>query len=247
MLDVFTTSEAWIGLLTLTALETVLGIDNIIFISILCNRLPGALQNKARSIGLTIALVLRLGLIGLIGLINKLETPLFTIFNTALTGKDLILIAGGLFLLKSSVKEMHHSLEGEDHEQSQKTGLSATLTSIILQISVINLVFSVDSVITAIGLTKIPAVMAGAIIISTVIMMLASSSIANFVQRHPTVKMLALAFLLMVGIVLIADGFHHHVNKNYIYFAMAFSFVMEMLNIRLRRKQAEAVALRSKY
>jgi predicted tellurium resistance membrane protein TerC len=246
MLEALATPAAWISLLTLTVLETVLGIDNIIFISILCDRLPKELQPKARNIGLMLALVLRLILVGLIAFISKLETVLFTLLGIGFTGKDLILLVGGLFLIWKSVKEMHHSLEGVDHEQSKNSGV-ATLNSVITQVAIINLVFSLDSVITAIGLTNIPVVMAGAIIISTGIMMVASAPIGAFVNKHPTIKMLALAFLLMVGIVLVADGTHHHVNKNYIYFAMAFSFAMEMLNIRMRKKQAEAVALRSQY
>jgi predicted tellurium resistance membrane protein TerC len=246
MLEVFATPAAWISLLTLTILETVLGIDNIIFISILTGRLPKEQQPKARNIGLMLALVLRLALVGLIAFIAKLEQPVTSLFGVTLSWKDIILLVGGIFLIYKSVKEMHHSLEGVDHEASSG-GAVATMGSVITQVAIINLVFSLDSVITAIGLTTIVEVMAGAIIISTGIMLFASGPIGDFVARHPTIKMLALAFLLMVGVVLVADGMHHHVNKNYIYFAMAFSFLMEMLNIRMRNKAKSAVELRSKY
>jgi predicted tellurium resistance membrane protein TerC len=238
---------ALMSLFTLTVLETVLGIDNIIFISILCSRLPKEAQAKGRSVSLLLALFMRLALLGVISWIAGLNEPILRVFSTSFSGKDLILIGGGLFLLFKSVKEMHHSLEGVDHENNAGNQGLATMGSIIAQVAVINLVFSLDSVITAIGLTNILMVMAVAIILSTFIMLAASGPINEFVNRHPTVKMLALAFLLMVGVVLIADGFHHHVNKNYIYFAMAFSFAMEMLNIRMRNKQAQAIALRSKY
>jgi predicted tellurium resistance membrane protein TerC len=249
MFEVFAEPAAWISLLTLTVLETVLGIDNIIFISILCGKLPKAQQPKARNIGLMLALVLRLALVGLIAYIAKLNDPVLTVpwVGLALSGKDLILLFGGLFLIWKSVKEMHHSLEGVDHENASAGGVAVTMGSVIGQVMVINLVFSLDSVITAIGLTTIIPVMAGAIIISTFIMLFASGPIGAFVEKHPTIKMLALAFLLMVGVVLMADGLHHHVNKNYIYFAMAFSFAMEMLNIRMRDRQTKAVALRSQY
>jgi predicted tellurium resistance membrane protein TerC len=247
MLESLADPAAWMSLLTLTVLETVLGIDNIIFISILCGRLAPAEQAKGQRLGLLLALVMRLALVGVIGYIQAMTQPLFKMLGHDFSGKDLVLLMGGLFLIYKSVKEMHHSLEGESHSESGDTGVVATLGTVVSQVAIINLVFSIDSVITAIGMTNILWVMAGAIILSTGVMILAAKSISSFVERHPTVKMLALSFLLMVGIVLVADGFHQHVNKNYIYFAMAFSFAVEMLNIRAKNNSKEAVALRTKY
>jgi predicted tellurium resistance membrane protein TerC len=247
MLESLADPAAWMSLLTLTVLETVLGIDNIIFISILCGRLAPAEQAKGQRLGLLLALIMRLALVGVIGYIQAMTQPLFKMLGHDFSGKDLVLLMGGLFLIYKSVKEMHHSLEGQAHSESGGSGVVATMGTVLSQVAIINLVFSIDSVITAIGLTNILWVMAAAIILSTGVMILAAKSISTFVERHPTVKMLALSFLLMVGIVLVADGFHQHVNKNYIYFAMAFSFAVEMLNIRAKNNSKEAVALRTKY
>jgi predicted tellurium resistance membrane protein TerC len=285
--------NAWISLLTLTILEIVLGVDNIIFISILAGKLPPEQQGKARNIGLMLALVTRIILLSMIFMLTKLITPLFWGF----TGKDLVMLIGGLFLIWKSVKEIHHAVEGDDHAKS--TNVKPKLSSIIGTIVFVDILFSLDSVITAVGLVggeaqktpvqgavealgtalaaagaTAPTVMAEfdklkavagmsahaphgggnmvimitAIIISMGVMLMAAKGISDFVNNHPTVKMLALSFLILVGFVLVADGFGHHVPKGYIYFAMAFSFIVEVLNIRMRRKgPAKPVELRKEY
>jgi predicted tellurium resistance membrane protein TerC len=243
--DLLTQPDFWISLLTLTVLEIVLGIDNIIFISILAGKLPPEQQGRARSLGLTVALVTRVLLLLSIFWLTKLIHPLFEVFAHPVSGKDLVMLGGGLFLLWKSVHEIHGSLEGEEHGQTGKVG--ATLASVIAQIVIIDIVFSLDSVITAVGLAKHIEVMIAAVVLAMIVMLAASGAISAFVHRHPTVKMLALSFLLLVGVVLIADGCGQHVNKGYIYFAMAFSFAVEMLNIRIRGKRAKAVELRSQY
>ena len=236
----------WISLATLTILEIVLGIDNIIFISILAGKLPPAQQGKARTLGLMLALVTRVLLLCSIFWLTRLTSELFAVFGHGFSGKDLVMVAGGIFLLWKSVHEIHGNLEGEEHENAAKGVV--TLTSVIAQIVVIDIVFSLDSVITAVGLVKEIGVMIAAVVLAMVVMLMAAGSISAFVNKHPTIKMLALSFLLLVGVILIADGFGQHVEKGYIYFAMAFSFGVEILNIKMRTKRAvEAVHLRSKY
>jgi predicted tellurium resistance membrane protein TerC len=236
----------WISLFTLTVLEIVLGIDNIIFISILAGKLPGAQQKKARTLGLLLALVTRVLLLCSIFWLTRLTADLFAVMGHGFSGKDLVMISGGLFLLWKSVHEIHGNLEGEDHEEGARIG--ATMASVIAQIVVIDIVFSLDSVITAVGLAQHIGVMISAVVLAMVVMLMASGAISGFVNKHPTIKMLALSFLLLVGVVLVADGFGQHVEKGYIYFAMAFSFGVEMLNIQARAKRrVEAVHLRSKY
>lgn len=224
--------NVWLAFVTLTALEIVLGVDNIIFISILVGPLPKAQQPRARFIGLSLAMVMRILLLLSLAWILKLSAPLFAMFGNEISGRDLILIGGGAFLLAKSTTEIHASLEGgEQHYGSGKVGFLALL----VQIAVIDIVFSLDSVITAVGLVEQVEVMISAIVAAVGVMMVAAAPINAFVDRHPTVKMLALSFLILVGVALIADGFDVHVPKGYIYFAMAFSLGVEMLNLRLRR------------
>ena len=240
-MDWLTSPEAWIALLTLTALEIVLGIDNIIFISILVGRLPEQQRNKGRVLGLGFAMITRILLLLSITWVMKLTEPLFTVLARDLSGRDLILIGGGLFLLWKSTVEIHESLEGAGEERTAAAlaGFAAT----IAQIAVIDIIFSLDSVITAVGLAQDVAVMIIAIVAAVGVMLFASKAIGDFVDRHPTIKVLALSFLVVVGVALIAEGFDWHVPRGYIYFAMAFSTVVEMLNIRMRRNAAQPVKL----
>lgn len=239
-----TEPQTWISLITLTVLEIVLGIDNIIFISILSGKLPPEQRKKARNIGLMLALVMRVLLLLSIFWLVQLTKPLFVVFGHGVSGKDLVLLTGGLFLIWKAVHEIHSSLEGEEHAQTAK--VAATLGAVVAQIVVIDIVFSLDSVITAVGLAQHVQVMIVAVVLAMVVMLLAAGAISDFVNRHPTVKMLALSFLLLVGVVLVADGAGHHVPKGYIYFAMAFSFGVEMLNLRARAK-VKPVELHAKY
>ncbi len=239
-----TDPNIWLSLVTLTVLEIVLGIDNIIFISILAGKLPADQQARARTTGLMLALVMRIILLCSIFWLTRLIHPLFHVLNHPFSGKDLVMIAGGIFLLWKSVHEIHGSLEGEEHEKS--SAVKATMSAVISQIVVIDSVFSLDSVITAVGLAQQIGVMIAAVILAMGVMLVASGPISNYVNRHPTIKMLALSFLILVGVVLLADGFGQHVSKGYIYFAMAFSFAVEMLNIRARAKQ-KPVELRQQY
>jgi len=239
-----TDPQIWISLVTLTVLEIVLGIDNIIFISILAGKLPPEQQGKARTLGLMLALVMRIILLCSIFWLTRLIHPLFHVFNHPFSGKDLVMIAGGLFLLWKSVHEIHGSLEGGEHEKS--SGVKATMSAVITQIVIIDIVFSLDSVITAVGLAKEIGVMIAAVVLAMAVMLVAAKSISDYVNRHPTIKMLALSFLILVGVVLLADGFGQHVSKGYIYFAMAFSFAVEMLNIRTRDRR-KPVELRQQY
>lgn len=236
--------EAWIALATLTGLEIVLGIDNIIFISILVGRLPEESREKARKIGLALAMLSRLALLFSITWVMGLTKNIFTIFSHGISGRDIILIGGGLFLLAKSTHEIHNSLEGVE-EEGQSTA-AASYGMVLVQIAVLDVVFSLDSVITAVGLAKHVSLMAIAIIIAVGVMLLAAKSIGDFVDAHPTVKILALSFLILVGVTLIIEGFDGHVPKGYIYFAMAFSVIVEMLNIKLRKKRAKPVELRKK-
>ena len=225
--------QAWISLLTLTVLEVVLGIDNIIFISILAGKLPPQEQGRARTLGLIAALFARIALLCSIFWLMKLTKPFAEVLGHPFSGKDLVLLSGGLFLLWKSVHEIHGSMEVPN--QSPKPGGHASLRSVVLQILVIDIVFSLDSVITAVGLAKEVEVMIAAVVIALGVMLSAAKPIGDFVNRHPTVKMLALAFLLMVGLMLVAEGFGQKIPKGYIYFAMAFSFAVEMLNLRANR------------
>jgi predicted tellurium resistance membrane protein TerC len=241
MFEWIVSPEAWVALATLTALEIVLGVDNIIFISILVSRLPEKQRNVARNLGLTLAMVTRLALLASISWIMGLTTDLFTLFDIAISGRDLILIGGGLFLLFKATSEIHESLEGGDANPNSVA--VATFGTVLVQIAVLDIVFSLDSVITAVGLVSEFSLMAIAIITAVLVMLFAAKSIGEFVDRHPTIKMLSLSFLILVGVTLIVEGFDVHVPKGYIYFAMAFSVVVEMLNIRIRRKSVEPVTL----
>jgi len=236
MAEILVDPQMWIAFLTLTALELVLGIDNIIFISILVDKLPAAKRESARRIGLFGAMFMRIGLLVVLSWIIGLTATLFTVAGKAISGRDLILIGGGLFLLWKSVKEIHQLLEGEEGERSAAVG--AAFGAVILQIMLIDLVFSLDSIITAVGMVSQLEVMIAAVIVSVALMMAFAGPIGRFVSAHPTIKMLALAFLVVVGVTLIAGGFDHEVPKGYIYFAMAFSVAVEMLNIRLRKRAA---------
>lgn len=241
MFDWLTSPEAWIALGTLTALEIVLGIDNIIFISILVGRLPEKQRNFGRRLGLGLAMVARLALLFSIAWVMGLTEPWFSVLGNTISGRDVILIGGGLFLLAKATHEIHASLEGATETVHNTATL--TLGSVLVQITMLDIVFSLDSVITAVGLVEEVSIMAIAIILAVGVMLLAARPIGDFVDAHPTIKMLALAFLILVGVTLIVEGFDVHVPKGYIYFAMAFSVLVEMLNIRLRRKQLQPVKL----
>jgi predicted tellurium resistance membrane protein TerC len=240
-----TDPQAWISFVTLVVLELVLGIDNVIFISILSEKLPGDQPRKARLVGLSLAMVLRILLLLSISWIIRLTAPLFVIFGQELSGRDLILIGGGLFLLAKSTYEIHQKLEGHEGEASAR--LSPSFTSVIVQILILDIVFSLDSVLTAIGMAQHIEIMVAAVVIAVLVMMVSAGTISAFVQRHPTVKMLALSFLLLIGVMLIAEGFDRHIPKGYVYFAMAFSVLVEMLNLRLRKSPAPPVTLRQPY
>lgn len=234
-MEFFLSTEVLLSLLTLTALEIVLGIDNIIFISIIAGRVRIEDREKARKLGLLGALFSRLGLLSFISYLVKLTEPLFTVFGFEFTGKGLILLVGGLFLLYKATVEIHAKVEGEMHTSDVKK-TAASLASVVVQISIIDIVFSLDSVITAVGLTPYISIMVIANIVALAIMLVASKSIADFVDAHPTIKILALSFLLMIGLILIAEGFNVHIPKGYIYFAMGFSVFVEMVNIRIAKK-----------
>jgi predicted tellurium resistance membrane protein TerC len=241
MLELLTNPQAWIAFATLTALELVLGIDNIIFISILVDKLPAAKRELARRIGLFMAMFMRIGLLLVLAWIVGLVAPLFTVMDQSISGRDLILILGGLFLIWKSTGEVHQSLEGEEgHGQNT---VKATFAAVILQIMIIDLVFSLDSIITAVGMVDDVRIMIAAVVASVALMMLFAGPIGRFVSDHPTIKMLALSFLVVVGVVLVAEGFDHHVPKGYVYFAMAFSLGVEMLNITMRKRNARKVKL----
>ena len=242
--------NAWIALVTLAALEIVLGIDNIIFISILVGRLPRHQRARARTIGITLAMISRIALLLSLAWMMTLTAPLFSLFGREISGRDLILIAGGLFLLWKSVHEIHASLEGDEPARGE-TGQSMTagFGSVIAQIEIIDIVFSLDSVITAVGMVDQVAIMVIAIVLAVAVMLVAAGPIGEFVDRHPTIKMLALSFLILVGVALIGEGWDLHIPKGYIYFAMAFSVAVEMLNIRMRarmRQRAQPLHLRKR-
>lgn len=234
LLDLLTDPNAWLAFATLAALEIVLGIDNLIFISILAGKLPPEQQARARQMGIAVALISRLALLFTLAWIMKLVTPLFTVAGNEISGKDLVLLIGGLFLIYKATMEIHEKLEGHEAPASVGTAGSAAFGAVILQIMVIDVVFSLDSIITAVGMVDHLAIMVAAILASVVFMLLFASAVHGFVNRHPTIKMLALAFLLVIGLALIADGLDFHIPKGYIYSAMAFAIAVELLNIRLR-------------
>jgi predicted tellurium resistance membrane protein TerC len=239
-MDWITDPQIWISLITLTALEIVLGIDNIIFISILAGKLPPEQQARARRTGLMLALVTRVLLLCSLAWMAKLTAPLFAIRGFALSGRDLILLGGGLFLIVKSTMEIHEKLEGgAEHGHSGR--VAPKFSAIILQILLLDVVFSLDSVITAIGMANKLGVMIAAVVIALGVMLRYADTVSDFVHQHPTLKMLALSFLLLIGVTLVAEGTHQHVNKGYIYFAMAFSFGVEVLNLRLRKKSTPVV------
>jgi predicted tellurium resistance membrane protein TerC len=233
-MDFLADPQVWIAFVTLTVLELVLGIDNVIFISILSGKLPAAQQPRARLIGLSLALIMRVLLLLSLSWIIGLTAPLFGVFGHEFSGRDLVLLIGGLFLIAKSTHEIHGSLEGDEGSGSRKT--YPGFASVIIQIMLLDIVFSLDSVITAVGMVNNLWIMISAVVVSIIAMMLFAGSIGAFVQRHPTIKMLALAFLLLIGVTLVAESFEQHIPKGYIYFAMAFSVFVEMLNVRLRKK-----------
>ena len=235
-MDWISDPQAWVALATLTALEIVLGIDNIIFISILAGRLPRSQQARARTIGLALALFGRVALLLSLTWIMRLTAPLFSVFGAEISGRDLILVLGGLFLLAKATHEIHSKLEGEEHADGSKR-VAASFGSVIVQILLLDLVFSLDSVITAVGMADQIGVMITAVMIAIIIMMISANAVSSFIEKHPTIKMLALSFLLMVGVALIAEGLEFHIPRGYIYFAMAFSIFVEMLNLRLRKPE----------
>jgi predicted tellurium resistance membrane protein TerC len=245
MMDWLTDPHTWIALATLTFLEIVLGVDNIIFISILSGKLPVEQQPRARRLGLLGALITRILLLMSLAWVIRLTAPLFTILEQEISGRDLILIVGGLFLIGKSTHEIHDKLEGEEGHASGR--VAASFASVIIQIMLLDIVFSLDSVITAVGMVDELWVMVAAVIISVGIMLLSAESISAFVHRHPTVKMLALSFLLLIGVSLMAEGFGHHIPKGYIYFAMGFSVFVEALNLKTKKKKAVPVHLHEAY
>jgi predicted tellurium resistance membrane protein TerC len=243
-MELLTNPETWIALLTLTVLEIVLGIDNVIFISILVQRLPDASRDRARTIGLSLALGMRIVLLLTISWIVGLTTPVFTVAGRDFSWRDLILIAGGLFLLWKATTEISESLEGEAAHHVDPSAGTASMASVLVQIILLDIVFSLDSVLTAVGMANDVAVMITAVVIAVVVMLVASGPLSAFVHKHPSVKMLALAFLLLIGVTLVADGFGFHIDKAYIYAAMAFSVFVEALNLGARRRRVPPVELR---
>ena len=238
-MEIFLKPEAWIALLTLSFLEIVLGVDNIIFISIVSGKLPENQQAKARNIGLLMALVFRIGLLLCITWIIGFKEPLFTIFDHGVSGKDLILLVGGMFLLAKSTSEIHHKMSPPDEEESQKVKVVKSLSSVIAQIVLLDIVFSFDSILTAVGLTHEVIIMIIAVIIAMGVMMAFSGAISRFINNQPTLQILALSFLILIGFMLIVEALHVHVPKGYIYFAVAFSLIVEVINIRVRKKRVK--------
>jgi len=238
MMELLTNPTNWVAFLTLTSLEIVLGIDNIVFISILSGKLPKEQQSKARNVGLLLAMGTRILLLLAISWIMGLTKELFSMMGHSFNGKDMILIIGGIFLVGKSTTEIHHKLEGEDRTEVKG---NATFASVITQILILDMVFSLDSVITAVAMVDEVAVMIAAVIVAVLVMLVSAGPIARFVEKHPTVKMLALSFLLLIGVTLIADGFGQHISKGYIYFAMGFSVFVEMLNLKVRKSKKAAV------
>ncbi|HEU4556346.1 MAG TPA: TerC family protein [Longimicrobium sp.] len=245
MVEIFSDPQNWIALATLLALEIVLGVDNVVFISVLAGKLPRELQAKARNIGLSLALITRLLLLFSLSWMATLTKPLFPVFGHDVSGRDLILLLGGLFLLAKATHEMHQQLEGEEGGSSRR--VPPTLAAVVVQIILLDIVFSLDSVITAVGMVDEIAIMVIAVILAMIFMLAFAGRISAFVDRHPTVKMLALAFLLLIGVTLVADGLGQHISKGYIYFAMAFSVFVEVLNLQARKRRAKPVDLHSPY
>jgi predicted tellurium resistance membrane protein TerC len=243
--DAFLTTDGLVALLTLSALEIVLGVDNVVFIAILTGRLPAQQQGLARRVGLTLALGIRIGLLFAISWIMGLTRPLFAVLGQEFSGRDLILLGGGLFLIFKATWEVYDKLEADHTEAAAGRGRAA-FASVLVQILILDIVFSLDSVITAIGMAEQVAIMVAAMVIAMVIMLFSMGAVAGFVERHPSVKILALAFLLLIGVMLVAEGFGQHVSKGYIYFAMAFSLLVELLNMRYRKKQ-KVVALHRRF
>ena len=237
MVEILQNPEVWIAFLTLTALEIVLGIDNIIFISIVTGRLPPEQQARGRMIGLSLAMLMRIGLLLSLSWMMGLTDDLFAVLGMGISGRDLILLIGGAFLMAKATREVHNSLEGETH--GSEAGSRVSFIGVLVQIAIIDIVFSLDSVITAVGLVDEVEIMIAAVMVAVVVMMLAAGTISRFVEEHPTVKMLALAFLILIGFTLMGEGLDLHTPKGYIYFAMAFSFGVEMLNIRAKRRRKE--------
>ncbi len=234
-MEIFTSSEAWIALVTLTSLEIVLGVDNIVFISILAGKLPHAQRTRARTLGLALAMGMRILLLVSLSWVMGLTEPLLTLWNHVISGRDLILLGGGMFLIWKSTREIHERLEGpESHYEGIKKAY--TFSGVLIQIALLDIVFSLDSVITAVGMARQISIMITSIVLAVGFMMVAAGPLSKFVENHPTVKMLALSFLLLIGTALVAEGFHQHIPKGYIYFAMGFSVLVEMLNLRASRK-----------
>lgn len=240
-----TQPDTWIALFTLVALELVLGVDNVIFISILAGKLPVDQQQRARTMGIGLAVITRILLLLSISWVIGLTEPLFRLFSLEISGRDLILLAGGLFLLGKATLEIHHKLEGVEGQRSAQ--VASSFTSVIIQIMLLDIVFSLDSVITAVGMVNEVLIMIIAVVIAAGVMIWSSKPLGDFVERHPTIKILALSFLLLIGFTLIVEGFHQHIPKGYIYFAMGFSVFVEMLNLRMRAKEGEPVKLRAPY
>lgn len=245
MIETFLQADNLIALLTLTLLEIVLGIDNIIFISILTGKLPACEQARGRNVGLAFAMLTRIALLFSITWVMSLTKPLFSAMHHEVSGRDLILILGGMFLMAKSTQEIHNKLEGEEHEEKKGSVGKASFVSVIVQIMILDIVFSLDSVITAVGMSNHIEIMVLAVMIAVGFMMIFSGAISHFVHKHPTIKMLALAFLLLIGVTLMAEGFHNHISKGYIYFAMAFSVFVEMLNLKMKKpSSAKPIELR---
>ena len=247
MIELLTDSEAWIALGTLTVMETVLGIDNIVFLTIIAGRLPPAQQPSARRLGLAVALLSRLGLLFAITWVMGLTRPLFAILGRGVSGRDLILLAGGLFLIGKATIEIHDKLEVQHHEDPGAAAHHGSFWSVIAQIGIIDIVFSLDSVITAVGMAQHLAIMIAAMVIAVALMLVFAGAIGGFVDRHPTLKMLALSFLILIGVMLVAEGLGKHIEKGYIYFAMAFSLGVELLNMRMRRGTPAPLTLHHRF
>jgi predicted tellurium resistance membrane protein TerC len=246
-LDIFLTAEAWISLATLTALEIVLGIDNIVFISILSAKLPGRQQAQARQLGIALALVSRLGLLFAISWVMGLTETLFEVLSHSVSGRDLILLGGGLFLIAKATIEIYEKLEVEETQSKGASARRARFALIIFQIILLDVVFSLDSVITAVGMAQHVIIMVIAMVIAVVIMLIFVGVVSDFVTRHPSMKILALAFLLLIGVMLVAEGFGQHIDRGYLYFAMAFSLAVEVINMRVRRAQAAPLELHGRF
>src|SRR5688572_2145920 len=244
-MELLSDPQIWLAFLTLTALELVLGIDNIVFISILVDKLPEAQRRTARRLGLFLAMFMRIGLLSVLSVIAGMTKVLFEAFDHGFTGRDVVLVAGGAFLLWKSTKEVHQLLEGDPGEAS--SAVKAAFGAVIMQIVLIDIVFSLDSIITAVGMVDEVEVMIAAVVVSVALMMVFSGRISRFVSKHPTIKMLALGFLFVIGVVLVADGLGHHIPKGYVYGAMAFALLIEMLNIKMRRSNAKPVDLHEAY